>query len=143
MKRTTFVRKTIGVLLFSSLLSSCSDLDDYYDAPSWMGGSIYQELQDEGNYSIFLKGVQLSGWEAVMNGKSIVTVMAPNDEAMTAYLQENYHTTDISQVEIGEMKKLIGYHILYYDLDKDKIINFRHHEGNGATEDEKNINARL
>ena len=143
MKRTTFVRKTIGVLLFSSLLSSCSDLDDYYDAPSWMGGSIYQELQDEGNYSIFLKGVQLSGWEAVMNGKSIVTVMAPNDEAMTAYLQENYHTTDISQVEIGELKKLIGYHILYYAFDKDKLINFRPLEGDGATEDEKNINAGL
>ena len=143
MKRTTFVRKTIGVLLFSSLLSSCSDLDDYYDAPSWMGGSIYQELQDEGNYSIFLKGVQLSGWEAVMNGKSIVTVMAPNYEAMTAYLQENYHTTDISQVEIGELKKLIGYHILYYAFDKDKLINFRPIKGDGATEDEKNINAGL
>lgn len=143
MKRTTFVRKTIGILLFSSLLSSCSDLDDYYDSPSWMGGSVYQELQDEGNYNIFLKGVQLLGWEPVMNGKSIVTVMAPDDNAMTTYLQEHYNTTDITQVELGELKKLIGYHILYYAFDKNKLINFRPLEGDGATDEEKDINAGL
>lgn len=144
MKRQRFMKKTIGILLLSSLmLPSCSDLDEYFETPKWISGSIYQELQNNGNYSIFLQGVDLSGFEPIVNGKSILTVMAPNDDAMKLYLKNNYGTESISQIPKDELKKLIGFHILYYSFDKDKLVNFRPIEGDGATEEEKNVSAGL
>ncbi len=144
MKEFRFIGKTIGILLFSSMmLSSCSDTDEYYDAPDWIGGSIYQTLQDEGNYSVFLKGVDIAGYQPIMDGKSIMTVMAPDDNAMTTYLQQNYGTSDITQVSADEVKKLIGFHILYYSFDKNKLTNFRPLEGDGASEEELNLNAGM
>ena len=98
-------------MLSCLMLPSCSDLDEYFETPEWIGGSIYKTLQDEGNYSIFLKGVDISEYQPILDGKSILTVMAPDDDAMTQYLQENYGTTDISQIDKDEVKKLIGFHI--------------------------------
>ena len=144
MKQLKLIRKSIWILLLSCLmLPSCSDLDEYFETPEWIGGSIYKTLQDEGNYSIFLKGVDISEYQPILDGKSILTVMAPDDDAMTQYLQENYGTTDISQIDKDEVKKLIGFHILYYSFDKNKLVNFRPNEGDGATDDELNLNAGL
>ncbi len=118
------------------MLTSCSDLDEYYETPDWIGGSLYQTLEDEGNYSIFLKGVDIAGYKPIMDGKSILTVMAPDDAAMTTYLQEKYQTSDIAQIDKEEVKKLIGFHILYYAFDKNKLTNFRPEEGDGASDKE-------
>lgn len=143
-KNAGIKRKAWGLMLLSSLaFSSCSDLDEYFETPSWIGGSIYQELQDEGNYSIFLQGVDIAEMQPIMQGKSILTVMAPDDEAMKTYLQTNYGTTDITKLDKKEVEKLIGFHILYYSFDKEKLCNFRPIEGDGATEDRLNINAGL
>lgn len=141
-------RLTPGVvltLLLSTLmlLPSCDDTDDYYDVPSWISGSIYEELESYGDYDIFLKGVEIAGFKTIVDGKSILTVMAPTDDSMTEYLQENYGTTDIEEVDEDEVTKLIGYHILYYSFTKDMLINFRPDEGDGATDEEKNVNGGL
>lgn len=138
------MKKAMGILLLSSLtLPSCSDLDEYFETPGWISGSIYQELQSSGNYSVFLKGVDLAGYQPIVNGKSILTVMAPDDNAMKEYLKNNYGTEQIEQVPESELKKLIGFHILYYSFDKDKLTNFRPVEGDGATEEDKNKLAGL
>lgn len=144
MKRTKIIRKATGILLFSSMmLSSCSDLDEYFETPGWISGSVYEELSGQGSYSIFLKGVDRAGYTTIMNGKSILTVMAPTDDAMREYLQANYSTTDIEQVPVEEVKKLIGFHILYYSFDKQKLTNFRPLEGDGATEEQLDVNGGL
>ena len=138
------VCRTLAVsLLLPCLCSSCSDTEEYYDVPGWIGGSIYEDLQASGNYSIFLKGVDISGWHPIVNGKSILTVMAPDDDAMKLYLKENYGTEDITSLDKEEVKKLIGFHILYYSFDKNKLVNFRPNEGDGATDEQLNLNAGL
>lgn len=125
------------------MLSSCQDIEEYFETPSWIGGSIYECLQDDGNYNIFLKGVEMSGYQPIVDGKSILTVMAPNDDAMRQYLKDNYGTESIENVPVDEVKKLVGFHILYYAFDKTKLMNFRPNEGDQATEEEKNENAGL
>lgn len=145
MKRLTILAKAFCcALLLPSLLASCSDkMEEYFEVPDGMGGSIYQELSNEGNYSLFLKGIDIAGYNSIMNGKAILTVMAPDDKAMKTYLKENYNTEDISMVPKLELEKLIGFHLLYYSFDKEKLINFRPSEGDGASAEEKAINAGL
>jgi uncharacterized surface protein with fasciclin (FAS1) repeats len=108
-----------------------------------MKGSIYEVLEKQGNYSIFLKGVELANMKRILNGKSILTVMAPSDPAFTTFLNENYGGKKIEELPKEEISKIIGFHILYYTFDKNKLINFRPLEGDGATEEEKNINAGM
>ncbi|MCD7710618.1 MAG: fasciclin domain-containing protein [Porphyromonadaceae bacterium] len=123
--------------------TSCLDNLSYYDRPDDLKGSIYETLEDRGDYSIFLEGVDLSGFAPILKGKGIWTVMAPNDEVFASYLKSEYGITSISEMDSVELQKLIGFHILYYSFDKDMLINFRPNEGDGATEEEKMVNAGL
>lgn len=144
MRKTLTTTRTAALLLFAALaLPSCSDMDEYFETPDWIQGSIYEKLEADGNYSQFLKGAQRAGFTPILNGKSILTVMAPDDQAMTAYLQAEYGKSDISELTEDEVKKLIGFHVLYYSFDKEKLINFRPQEGDGATKEQKLQNAGL
>ena len=75
-----------SVLCSAVFWSSCQDNLEYYDTPDNLKGSIYETLEDRGNYSIFLKGVDLGGYAPILKGKGVWTVMAPNDEAFASYL---------------------------------------------------------
>jgi uncharacterized surface protein with fasciclin (FAS1) repeats len=135
--------KLISVFFLFFLLVSCNDKDDYYDTPGWLKGSIYSVLKEHGDYTIFLKGVDIANMKAMLDGKSILTVMAPTDSAFTAYLNQYYGGKKIEELPVEEITKLIGYHVLYYSFGKEKLINFRPAEGDGATDKDKNINAGL
>ena len=69
--------------------------------------------------------------------------MAPNDEAFASYLKSEYGVNSIEELSVDESKKLIGFHIMYYSFDKNKLINFRPEEGDGATDEELMVNAGL
>jgi uncharacterized surface protein with fasciclin (FAS1) repeats len=132
--------KAVGTLLLSAMLMpACSDMDEYFEEPGWIAGSVYEKLADDGQYSIFLRGVDKAGYGPILNGKSILTVMAPTDQAMTTYLQEQYGGQTIDQLSVDEVKKLIGFHVLYYAFDKQKLTDFRPSEGDGAKEEEINL----
>jgi len=132
------------MLLLSVLMfSACSDMDEYFEEPDYIAGSIYEKLEADGKYTQFLKGADIAGFKPILNGKAILTVMAPNDQSMQTYLQQHYGVQDIGSLSADEVKKLIGFHILYYSYDKDKLINFRPKEGDGATAEEKLFKAGL
>ena len=132
-----------SVLCSAVFWSSCQDNLEYYDTPDNLKGSIYETLEDRGNYSIFLKGVDLGGYAPILKGKGVWTVMAPNDEAFASYLKSEYGVNSIEELSVDEIKKLIGFHIMYYSFDKNKLINFRPDEGDGATDEELMVNAGL
>lgn len=131
------------MLLSALVLPSCSDMDEYFETPDWIQGSIYEKLEAEGNYSQFLSGAERAGFKPILNGKAILTVMAPDDQAMTSYLRQTYNVESIDQLPVDEVKKLIGFHMLYYSYDKNMMVNFRPSEGDGATDEQKLVKAGL
>lgn len=127
------VRKVgVGLLLAGLTVTSCSEMDKYFETPSWLRGSIQETLTEDGNYSQFLAAAERVGFKPILEGASICTVMAPEDSEMNAYLQKNFGTTDVNAIDYQELKKLIGLHILYYSFDTDMLTNFRPTEGDGA-----------
>ncbi|MDN5554730.1 fasciclin domain-containing protein [Prevotella sp.] len=142
MKNIMIKSVLLFVLSISLFVCSCSDkMGDYYDAPSWFQGSAWKILEAKGDYSIFLKGAELAGYKPIMNGNSILTIMAPDDKAFSEYLSKHGYS-DISEVNTSELQKLIGFHLLYYSYNKDKLVNFRP-EGDLATDEEKEKNAGM
>lgn len=133
-----------AMMLPAIWFSSCQNpMKEYYEEPEWIKGSIYEILQERGNYDLFLEGVDTCQYTALLKGRSILTVMAPSDSSLSAYLQANYGSPDWSAVPADEVKKLIGFHILYYAFDQSKLTNFRPAEGDGATAEELEKNAGL
>lgn len=134
----------MNVCIVWSIMTSCQyEMKQYYQEPEWIKGSIYEILREQGDYSIFLQGVDTCQYTPLLEGRSILTVMAPKDSAMRAYLKLHYQTEDLAQLPLAEVKKLIGFHILYYAFDTNKLMNFRPSEGDAATADQKEVNAGL
>ena len=78
MKRKTnfLISCTIVVCLF--ILTSCqTEMDRYYEIPKWLKGNASQLLESKGKYSLFLEAVERAGYNDVISGKGIITVMAP------------------------------------------------------------------
>lgn len=128
-------------------LTSCADVDldsdEHYKAPDWLKGNAYEVLQKDGNHDIFLKGIDLSDYREIVAGKSIMTVIAPNDDAFRAFLSEKGYSSieDLDSRDHDYLNTLIGHHLMYYAFNWDKMVNFRPEDGDGATEEEKAVGA--
>lgn len=136
-----------GLLLASAFCVSCSDIadDDHYAAPSWLKGNAWQVLEGEGRYTSFLHAIELTGFKPIVNGQTILTVMAPDDTAWQEYLQGQGYASvdDMWQQAPAQLKKAVGYHLMYYAYDWQKLVNFRPNEGDGATAEARQQNAGL
>ena len=131
------ILKIYGMLMCLLIMASCQDrMDEHYESPDWLKGSAWEVLEARGNYAVFLKGVELAGFKPILEGKSLVTVMAPSDSAFARYLAEQ-EKSSIEDFSESELKRLIGFHLMYYSYDKDMLENFRPLEGDGATDEEK------
>jgi uncharacterized surface protein with fasciclin (FAS1) repeats len=128
---------------FTSCDDDMSD-DSHYKRPSFMTGNAYETLEAEGNYSIFLRGVDLIGYQKTMRSQ-LLTVLAPSDEAFQTFLAAKGYSSidDLYAADPTYVRKLITYHMLYYAYDWSKMVNFRPEEGDGATEAEKAESAGL
>jgi len=137
-----------AIVMAATLTVSCQDgLEDneQYKIPDWLKGSAYEVLQSEGNHSMFLEGIDLTGYRPIVDGKSILTVMAPDDNAFSNFLNEYGYSSvaDMNEKNPALLKKTIGFHLMYYAYNWDKLVNFRPNEGDGATDDEKAVNAGM
>lgn len=143
MKNRTYVIKMPCFLFISIfILLSCENkMLEHYEEPAWLKGSTWDVLEDMGNYSIFLEGIELAGFKPIVQGKNILTIMAPDDNAFSTYLTTQGYSK-ISDLNEDELKKLIGFHLLYYSYNKDRMVNFRP-EGDLGTEEDKEKNAGL
>ena len=144
MKDTTFLRKMLCLLCIPLVFAACRDnMDEHYEVPDWVADNAWEVLSsgEHGNYSIFLRGIEVADYKQMLEGKAIVTIMAPDDAAFQAYLKEKGYAS-IDDMPVTEVSKVIGYHILYYSYNKEKLVNFRP-AGDTETEEAQDLNAGL
>ncbi|WP_200978997.1 fasciclin domain-containing protein [Echinicola sp. 20G] len=114
--------------LFSAclLLFACREVgwEEHYERPEWLKGNAWELLENRGEFSIFLAAVDKAGFRSLVEGKGIVTVLAPSDEAFEKYLLEQGFGT-IDDMPTKELKKLVGYHLVYYSFSRERFANYR------------------
>lgn len=123
--------KTKITALFIVLLAvfySCeSELDKYYETPGWLKGNAWQVLESKGNHKLFLAAVERSTKDLkymdLVQGKGIITVMAPTDEAFQNYLDSKGYSS-VETMPIDELDKMVGFHLLYYSFSKSDLENY-------------------
>ncbi|MBN2262823.1 MAG: hypothetical protein JW735_07920, partial [Prolixibacteraceae bacterium] len=92
------------ILLFGIIFSLYQCEDEHfsrYEDPPWLGGSIIETLEKNGNYTILLELMREAGYEEAIT-KGLFTVMAANDSAYQAYFNSIgiSSVNDLSEDEI-------------------------------------------
>jgi len=103
MRKTFFATCMLGALI---LLNACSDAYQWaQEIPSWLGSSIYDELDQQGNYTIYLKMVNDLGKADFLKKTGSVTVFVADDAAYRAYFAE--HGIDENNLTASEKKTFV------------------------------------
>ena len=78
--------------LFAVCGSTYSCKDDYMwddGNPSWLGSSIYEYLESEGNYTNFVKLINDLGYKEVLARTGSKTLFVADDDAFKAFYKDN------------------------------------------------------
>ena len=78
----------IGLMVGAFSLQSCSD-DTLTGQPSWLGNSIYEELQNDGNYKYTLKLIDDLGLHDKMSQTGSVTIFVADDATYDEWFKTN------------------------------------------------------
>lgn len=119
-KLRTFVLLQVMVLMWSCDTA----LEEYYRQPDWLKGNAWEVLESKGNFTLFLSAVEKSSFRDLVQGKGIVTVMAPDDGAFNAYLKEKGYS-GIDAIPAVELEKLVAYHLVYYSFSKAAFEDYK------------------
>ncbi len=105
--------KTFFLLFLSLFLFTYCDNkeDDYFAEPNWLEPPLYEVLQKEGQFSSYLACVDRTLYAAQFKDGGFFTVMAPNDEAFAAYLQEHGYAS-VSDIPDDEVNTIVAYSML-------------------------------
>ncbi|MFH0756006.1 MAG: fasciclin domain-containing protein [Bacteroidota bacterium] len=91
-------------------ISGCTDHQERYDDPPWLGGSSIETLEERGNYTIFLRLMEKANYKDPIT-KQLFTLFVPDDDAFEAY----FASAGISSVEDltdDESVQLFTLHVL-------------------------------
>lgn len=107
------------------LFTACNkEMDKFYERPDFLQGSAYQVLEQKGQYSLFLEGIERTGYKEMLQGHGLCTVFAPNDEAFGKYLKKHGYE-NLAAIPADSLKILISYHLLKYSYSKSLLLDFR------------------
>lgn len=113
----------LACILFA--FSSCeSELEKYYATPDWLKGNSWEVLEKKGNFTLFLSAVERTSFRDLVQGKGIITVMAPTDSAFQAYLAKHNYSS-VAAIPDSVITKLVGYHLVFYSFSKDKFEDYK------------------
>jgi len=102
-------------LVLAGLMTGCIEKNELVDAkekPSWLGGSIYQELKNpgylEGKFSTYLRLIDDLGYAEKLNRTGSMTVFPANDEAFERFFNSNeWGVTSYEQLSTAQKKLLL------------------------------------
>ncbi|HAH24200.1 MAG TPA: hypothetical protein DCL77_10680, partial [Prolixibacteraceae bacterium] len=109
MKRFQLIQVAAIALVLLGVFG-CSKNQDRYEDPPWLGGSSVETLQGKGNYTIFLKLMDMAGQTFTIE-KTLNTLFVPNDSSFNAYFAAN-GIQSVESLSKDEAVQLFTLHVL-------------------------------
>jgi len=106
-------KRIIALFALFIALSGCQDdkYIDKYERPAWLAGKVYSQVKEQPELTIFAKGLELTGFDTIIDISGSYTVFGPTDEAFVKWLAENQFSS-VESVPKEQLEKLISYHIV-------------------------------
>ncbi len=104
------------------LITGCEKkFDEYYKVPGDLIGTILDVLEEDGNYTQFIKAVQLVGYDDILGKTGNFTVFAPDDIAFAEFLKEEGYSS-IEDIPGEELNGIVYYHIVFWAYSKFMLL---------------------
>lgn len=113
----------IGGLLLCCALSSC-DTSDRKGVYETTVQTTMACLEERGEFSSFLKAVDICGYSRLIDGGGLVTVFAPADDAFQEWIDENYPGSSLEDIPVEELSLVVGFHLIQFAYDPDDFLAF-------------------
>ena len=114
-----------GIVMSGWLMSGCeNEKDTYYDRPEWLEPPVYQQLEKMGNFTLFLKCIDISGNKSVLSGAGYHTIFAPTDSAFKVFLSEQ-NIQSIDQLDLNTAKKIVAYAMVQSRYSIDELDDYQ------------------
>ena len=105
----TVVVAACCLLMGAWTVQSCKDEYTVTGQPSWLGNSIYERLQEDGNYTTLLRLADDLGQTEVLSHTGSKTLFAANDSAFQAWFGNNkWGVKNYSQLSSAKKKMLLN-----------------------------------
>lgn len=100
---------TLGVAALSLTMTSCGEKDPLTEEPSWLGSSIYSQLENEGNYRYTLRLIDDLGQKDVLNQTGSKTLFVATDDIYDAFFRANdWGINRYEDLSTGQKKLLLN-----------------------------------
>lgn len=112
--RTTLGRITLILTLGLLMLVSCKD-DYFYDdeLPEWLGESIYDYLEDDGNYSNYIRLIDELNYKPILSLTGSKTLFVANDSAFTEFYKGNeWGVSKYEDLTLAQKKLLLRFSLI-------------------------------
>jgi hypothetical protein len=97
-----------ALLVGSGFLQSCKD-DSLTGQPSWLGNSIYERLQDEGNYKTTLQLIDDLNYTDVLKQTGSKTLFVADDDAYNEFFKNNsWKVSKYADLSTAQKKLLLN-----------------------------------
>src|SRR4030043_2471875 len=104
------------------IFSSCEKkFDEYYKVPEDLIGTILEVLDDDGNYTQFIKAVELADYADVLGRTGNFTVFAPDDNAFAEFFNESGYSS-LEDIPADELEAMVYYHIIFWAYSKFMLL---------------------
>lgn len=124
MKKISQLSAVIMMYIIVAFSSCESELEKYYQTPDWLKGNAWDVLDKKGNFTLFLSAVERTEYKDLVQGKGVITVMAPTDSAFQIFL-DKYGYKTIADIPANEISKIVGYHLIFYSFNKEQFMNYK------------------
>jgi len=98
----------------------CSKQQERYADPPWLGGSSIETLQKRGNYTIYLKLMEMANYKEPIS-KQLFTLFVPNDEAFNTYFKEQ-GISSVDALTKDQAVQLFTLHVLRNPRSRYQLI---------------------
>lgn len=119
MKRFQLFQIALVALVLLGIFG-CSKQQDRYEDPPWLGGSSIETLEKRGNYTIFLKLMELANYKIPIE-KQLFTLFVPNDDAFKTYFQQS-GISSVESLTKDQAVQLFTLHVLRNPRSKFQLI---------------------
>ena len=98
-----------GLLVGATVLQGCKDDDVLTGQPSWLGNSIYERLEEDGQYKTMLRLIDDLGQHEVLSHTGSKTLFAANDSAFQAWFaNNNWGVRNYDRLSLAQKKLLLN-----------------------------------
>jgi uncharacterized surface protein with fasciclin (FAS1) repeats len=115
--------KPIGwFALLALMVTGCLEEPvDHFERPEWLTGKVYTQILEQPELSTFARGIEIIGYDTIIDVSGNYTVFAPTDEAFDSYFAGNPNYSSIEQIPIAELSRLVKYHIVQNPWSKRQL----------------------